>query len=429
MNRVHSHVPLPHAAERCPEQSRTPPERVPNEIPFRAVTSAVLRQFIATDPDPIRARLRSGEVFAVGDAVDVAPAAKRAKFSGVIVVMGAHHAGGRGRTVQAAVLDSARNFAALCPLSALTRTGSTSALSPEQLNAAAERFLTSHRHTGPRPDTNRPMPKAAIVRLPHRRVRRPVTSAPAARRVTGPLSTHWSALPLICADSPRMATAILSRSHSILVYSLERDWAFVTAIGSEGKGAGQFDRPMGMCVYRGRLIVCDRGNNRLQFIDISAADAKDWRFDAPFVSEGTAKGQFRAAADVCEAGGVLFVADYGGDRVQTFAIAVDAATDAVTLTPRSIIGGSASPWALACAPVDASGVFVADSTQVSCIDVESDVVRPFVNIASADGICLADGLLYCARRLSVRHPCRERRHSAVRCEDAAWSIVEFCARG
>jgi hypothetical protein len=30
-----------------------------------------------------------------------------------------------------------------------------------------------------------------------------------------------------------------ARSRSILVYSLERNWAFVRAIGSEGKGAGQ----------------------------------------------------------------------------------------------------------------------------------------------------------------------------------------------
>jgi hypothetical protein len=89
------------------------------------------------------------------------------------------------------------------------------------------------------------------------------------------------------------------QSHSILVYSLERNWAFVRAIGSEGNGAGQLNGPMGMCIYRDRLIVCDGNNDRLQFIDTSAADAKDWRFDAAFGSEGDAKGQFRIPTDLC----------------------------------------------------------------------------------------------------------------------------------
>jgi hypothetical protein len=50
------------------------------------------------------------------------------------------------------------------------------------------------------------------------------------------------------------------KSEAILVYSLERNWTFVRAIGSEGGGAGQFLNPCGMCVYRDRLIVCDMLN-------------------------------------------------------------------------------------------------------------------------------------------------------------------------
>jgi hypothetical protein len=87
------------------------------------------------------------------------------------------------------------------------------------------------------------------------------------------------------------------KSHSILVYSLERNWEFVRAMGSEGGGAGQFDVPQGMCVYRDRLIVCDCDNNRLQFIDISAADADNWKFDEPFGSSGGANGQIAAPTD------------------------------------------------------------------------------------------------------------------------------------
>jgi hypothetical protein len=198
------------------------------------------------------------------------------------------------------------------------------------------------------------------------------------------------------------------QSHSILVYSLESDWAFVRAIGSKGKGAGQFDTPMGMCVYRDWLIVCDCQNDRLQFIDMSAADAKDWRFDEPFGSYGTASGQFKYPFDVCHSTGVLFVSEQAADvnRVQTFTIAVNAAaaTSALTLTPRSIIRGLDKPWSLAGTP-DASRVFVTDNKQISCIDVVSGAVRPFVGIAEVDAICLADGLLYAVHDegLSVVH--------------------------
>jgi hypothetical protein len=197
------------------------------------------------------------------------------------------------------------------------------------------------------------------------------------------------AIPVRMAHSDRHLFVGGERSHSILVYSLERNWAFVRAIGSEGEGVGQFDRPMGMCIYRDRLIVCDLNNNRLQFIDISAADAADWRFDAPFSSEESAEGQFRWPVDVCEAGGVLFFADFS--RVHTCAIAVNG-TGALTLTLRSFIDGFTRPNALACTP-DASRVFAADRKQISCIDVKSGAVRPFVSIADADAMCLADGLL------------------------------------
>jgi hypothetical protein len=73
--------------------------------------------------------------------------------------------------------------------------------------------------------------------------------------------------------------------------------------------------------------------------------------------------------DVCEVGGVLFVADsgYGTNRVQTFAVAVNTAKGALTLTQRSLIAGFARPWALACLQDGASRVFVADGKQISCI--------------------------------------------------------------
>jgi hypothetical protein len=98
------------------------------------------------------------------------------------------------------------------------------------------------------------------------------------------------------------------------------------------------------------------------------------------------------------AGGVLFVAEYAveSNRVQTFTIAVDAVTRALTLTHRSFIGGFASPRALFSAPDDAARacVFVSDCNQISCIDVASGAVRSSIGISSVEAMTFADGLLY-----------------------------------
>ena len=187
------------------------------------------------------------------------------------------------------------------------------------------------------------------------------------------------------------------KSHSILVYSLERNWQFIRQIGSKGKGAGQFDWPMGMCVYRDRLIVCDYDNNRLQFVNISAADAKDWAFDPPFGSEAKGKGQFNRPADVCVASGVLFVAEEYGHRVQTFTITVNAVNGSLALTPRSIVQPIGSPFFGPYAIVSSAGgerVFVGDMNRIYSIDVKSDAVRPFADVPNVYGMHLRDGLLY-----------------------------------
>src|SRR5689334_22049148 len=99
---------------------------------------------------------------------------------------------------------------------------------------------------------------------------------------------------------------------------------------------------MGMTIRRSKLIACDRVNCRLQFIDISAADPKDWRFDAPFGSRGEGKGQFSGPIDVAVAGDVLFVIENGNDRIQSFTMVVNAASRALTVTFRAFIGSKGS---------------------------------------------------------------------------------------
>jgi hypothetical protein len=149
-----------------------------------------------------------------------------------------------------------------------------------------------------------------------------------------------------------------------------------------------------MCIYRDRLIVCDTANFRLQFIDISAADAKDWKFDAPFGSIGPGKGQFNWPEDAGAAGGTLFAAEQGGNRVQSFKVAVSKATRTLTLTHRSFFGVT-GPQTLAFSP-DSSRVFVGADGHIRFIDVEggTGTVRHFAEVLAHSQMVVSDHELY-----------------------------------
>jgi len=90
-----------------------------------------------------------------------------------------------------------------------------------------------------------------------------------------------------------------SKRHSILVYNVTKNWQFVRTLGSAGAGAEQFNVPNGLDVHNGKLLICDRYNHRIQFIDIST---DIWHFDAAFGSEGKARGQFKYPCDLAIAG-------------------------------------------------------------------------------------------------------------------------------
>jgi hypothetical protein len=195
-------------------------------------------------------------------------------------------------------------------------------------------------------------------------------------------------------------------SHSILTYSLERTWQFVRAIGSIGEGVGQFRWPTGMCVYKDKLLVCDYNNHRLQCVDISSNDANTWQFGQPFASRGDDKGHFQYPIDVCTAGDVLVVSEYGAQHLQTFSMTVDPANRALTLTHRSFIGSRGDAvgqfkyrLAVAChtGPNGVARIFIGDGTGriQSLDDMKSEALRLFTEVKDASTLAVSDdGLLF-----------------------------------
>uniref|UniRef100_A0A915PYU1 B box-type domain-containing protein n=1 Tax=Setaria digitata TaxID=48799 RepID=A0A915PYU1_9BILA len=82
------------------------------------------------------------------------------------------------------------------------------------------------------------------------------------------------------------------------------------SFGSEGSADGQFCRPWGICCdNKGRIVVADRSNNRIQIFD------KEGNFLHKFGSPGTRPGQFDRPAGITNE---IVVADKDNHRVQVF---------------------------------------------------------------------------------------------------------------
>lgn len=88
----------------------------------------------------------------------------------------------------------------------------------------------------------------------------------------------------------------------------------IMTFGKEGAGDGELCRPWGICVdLRGRVIVADRSNNRVQIFD------KDGNYLAKFGSSGNRPGQFdRPAGITTNTNNHIVVADKDNHRIQVF---------------------------------------------------------------------------------------------------------------
>jgi len=109
-----------------------------------------------------------------------------------------------------------------------------------------------------------------------------------------------------CSDTCGQVLVADSGNHRIQVFDSLGN--VLTAYGSQGSGAGQFNSPQGLAVDKdGRVLVADQGNNRLAVLGFdgtafSCLDSFDAGFDAPT----------GVAAD---AWGNIAVADTGNNRV------------------------------------------------------------------------------------------------------------------
>jgi len=68
-------------------------------------------------------------------------------------------------------------------------------------------------------------------------------------------------------------------SNCILVFQAQGDGKAIRQWGSSGSEYGQFDRPQGICVGNGVVVVADSGNNRIQAFSLLMLGKVEWVLD------------------------------------------------------------------------------------------------------------------------------------------------------
>lgn len=168
-----------------------------------------------------------------------------------------------------------------------------------------------------------------------------------------PESLRVSRTEIHAADDNAVVYRVTPGAHT--VSRLDAGGSPVWTTGSRGRGPGQFDHPTALAVdMRGRVLVVDRGNSRVQMLD---RDSGRWlgAFGAP----GSAADRFNGARHIAVAGDRIYVVDQYNHRVSVF--------DAVG-RPLFAIGGFGTTGGSLNVPrgvaIDARGnVYVSESTE------------------------------------------------------------------
>jgi DNA-binding beta-propeller fold protein YncE len=126
---------------------------------------------------------------------------------------------------------------------------------------------------------------------------------------------HVSATDLIATDAA--GVRYRARPGEDLVARLDSRGGEVWTRAVSGTGPGQFDYPTSLAADdRGRLLVVDRGNSRVQILDAATGDPL-----GEFGQSGTGTGEFHIARDIAVTSDRIYVVDQCNHRINAYDVA------------------------------------------------------------------------------------------------------------
>jgi len=102
---------------------------------------------------------------------------------------------------------------------------------------------------------------------------------------------------------------------AFIPFAKEPSYRFVTAWGSMGVEAGQFNDPTGLAISGSELFVSDSRNGRIQVFDPGG------KFIRSFGKNGDKRGELGRPMNLAIFGTEIFVPEYFNDRIQVFDLA------------------------------------------------------------------------------------------------------------
>lgn len=128
-------------------------------------------------------------------------------------------------------------------------------------------------------------------------------------------------------------------------------------IGTNYCGNVEFDKPIGVCVSSGRIIVCD---HRIQILDQNGESIHR------FGSRGSKVGEFKAPYRICSIGENLWITDYFNKRIQVF--------NSTTYSPDFIIPLDDFPRGV-CSTTKGLVVVATDRGDIFTLDQRGNIIR------------------------------------------------------
>ncbi len=126
---------------------------------------------------------------------------------------------------------------------------------------------------------------------------------------------HVSATDLVATDAD--GVRYRARPSEDLVARLDGRGAEVWTHAESGKGPGQFDYPTSLVAdEHGRLLVVDRGNCRIQVLDVSTGEHL-----GSFGGPGSGTGEFHIARDIAATRDRVYVVDQCNHRINVYDVA------------------------------------------------------------------------------------------------------------